>query len=298
MYLVKHRLPGVDVRDARADADRRDAVRLRHRGRADHLGARDRRAADAPALLADPDRRLEVLPAPRAAHGDRARRPPRRRGHRVRLGAAPVRRVPGSRPPGLRDPRAASPARRRRDPPAGDLVGLPHRVALLLPEGVPRDREHPQRAARAGRRLARDALPGDARRRRHEAGADRVPVPRPGRLAHAAARVQRRHEHRDRRRERPARADRDRADGEDALVQAAAHETPAPKSSRRSAVRIGVSARHGACGCARVHLRGAGRRRGRRDRPRAVRALACARHRRLAARRGARRSRRDGRSSR
>ena len=30
----------------------------------------------------------------------------------------------------------------------------------------------------AGRRLARDAVPGDARRRRHEAGADRLPVPR------------------------------------------------------------------------------------------------------------------------
>ena len=55
---------------------------------------------------------------------------------------------------------------------------LPHRVALLLPARVRRRCDRPQRAARAGRRLARDVVPGDAGRRRDEAGPDRLPVPR------------------------------------------------------------------------------------------------------------------------
>ena len=67
MYLVKQRLPGRHLRDADADADRRDALRLLRLGRDPRLGALDRRAADAPGLLADPDRRLAVLPAPRAS---------------------------------------------------------------------------------------------------------------------------------------------------------------------------------------------------------------------------------------
>ena len=74
-----------------------------------------------------------------------------------------------------------APARSRRDRPAGALLGAPDRLDLLLPARLPRPREHPQRAARARRRLARDALPGDPGRRRHEAGADRLPLPRPRR---------------------------------------------------------------------------------------------------------------------
>ena len=52
LYLIKHRIPDAQLRDARADARRRDGLRLLRRRRADHLGARDRRAADARGLLA------------------------------------------------------------------------------------------------------------------------------------------------------------------------------------------------------------------------------------------------------
>ena len=67
LYLVKHRIEDATYPTLALDARRRDALRLRRRRRADDLGALDRRAADAPGLLAAPDRRLEVLPAPRAA---------------------------------------------------------------------------------------------------------------------------------------------------------------------------------------------------------------------------------------
>src|SRR5207244_12906254 len=60
----------------------------------------------------------------------------------------------------------------------------------------------------------------------------RIPVSWARRLAHASARVQRRHEHRSRGRESPAGADRDRADGEDTLVQAAAFECARRRANR------------------------------------------------------------------
>ena len=122
------------------------------------------------------------------------------------LGAPARRRVSRTRSAGLRDP--ARPPRFLLGVILPQAISWVFRIASLFfflkAFGVHRD--DPQRAARAGRRLARDALPRDAWRRRNEAGADRVPLPRPRRLAHAAARIQRRHEHRDRRREPPARA--------------------------------------------------------------------------------------------
>ena len=80
----------------------------------------------------------------------------------------------------LRDPPAFH---RRGAGAADDLLGVPDRLALLLPGGVRCPRVDSQRAARTGRRLAGDPLPGDARRRGDEAGADRLPLPRPGCLA-------------------------------------------------------------------------------------------------------------------
>ena len=119
------------------------------------------------AVLADPDRGRHdrLLPLRRA--GNR-----HARAHR----------------PGLRDPAAPAPFRGRRRAAAARLVGAAHRLALLLPAGVRRAREHPQRVPRPGRRLAGDALPRDARRRRHEAGADRLPLPRPGRPSRCCSR--------------------------------------------------------------------------------------------------------------
>ncbi len=134
-------------------------------------------------------------------------------------------------------------------------------------------------------------VPRHARRCGDEAGADRLPVPALGDLEDAPARVQRRHEHRDHDHEPRARPRRDRVDGPDALVQRASP----PGRHRRAArgdvvrIRIGLPARDGQSGGARVHLRGARRRRDRRDRARAVRPLSGARHchraRRCAARR-------------
>ena len=74
MYLVKHRLPGATYATLTPTLLVETLFDFFTVRRADHLGARERRAADAPALLAHPDGRLEVLPAPRAADRDRARR--------------------------------------------------------------------------------------------------------------------------------------------------------------------------------------------------------------------------------
>ncbi len=236
MYLVKQRIQDANYATLAPDADRRDDVRLRRRRSADRLGARDRRAADAPGLLAHPDRRLEVLPAARAADRHRARRAPGRR----RSSSSSWRRRRYRRSSALTCARASRSSataalRARRDRAAGDLVGLRIASLFFFLKAFGVDREPAQRAARAGRRLARDAVPGDAGRRRDEAGADRVPVPRQRRLAHAAACVQRRHEHRDRRRRTSCSGCRDRADGEDALVQAGAHARRAKSKSSRSA---------------------------------------------------------------
>src|SRR5439155_21374427 len=161
-------------------------------------------------------------PASRARDGVGARDRRRRGGGRVLPPARSHRRVQGEPAARLRGPRRPPAVRDRRAAAAGDLVGLPDRLPLLLPRGVPRARVDSQRAARPGRRLAGDPVPGNTRRRRHEAGPDRLPVPRPGDLQVASARVQRRHEHRRHRREPRDGARRDRADGKDALVQAAA----------------------------------------------------------------------------
>jgi len=71
-------------------------------------------AADASALFAHSDRRLEVLPATRALHRDRARRVARPRGDRVLLDSPEGRRVSRARASGVHDPRgpAALPAPR------------------------------------------------------------------------------------------------------------------------------------------------------------------------------------------
>src|SRR5262249_20276294 len=122
----------------------------------------------------------------------------------------------------LRDPARPVTVPHPRDPAPGDLVVLPRRVSLLLPEGVPGSRDDPQCTARAGRRLARDAVPGDTGGRGDEAGADRVRLPRRRDLAHVAAGVQRRRESRDHDLQLRHRRDRDRADGTHALVQQAA----------------------------------------------------------------------------
>src|SRR6476646_1353189 len=50
---------------------------------------------------------------------------------------------------------ALAAVRARRHPSPGDLVGVSPRLAVLLPGGVRRARDDPQRAARAGGRLAR-----------------------------------------------------------------------------------------------------------------------------------------------
>ena len=86
---------------------------------------------------------------------------------------------------------------------------------------LPGARDDPQLAARAGRRLALDALPGHPGRRGDEAGPDRLPVPRRGDQQIAPARLQRRHEHRRRPLQRAARRVRDVHDGPHDLVAAA-----------------------------------------------------------------------------
>ena len=149
-----------------------------------------------------PTRRLAVLrparpPEPRAPAWRCSSRRSSGSSGRACAGASSSARVGA----GLRDPARPAPVPAERDRSAGDLLGVPDRRPVLLPAGVRRPREPAQRAAGAGGRLAGDALPGDPGRRRHEAGADRLPVPPPGGVAGAAARVQRRHEHRARRRE-------------------------------------------------------------------------------------------------
>src|SRR5581483_5912849 len=76
--------------------------------------------------------------------------------------------------------------------------------------------------ARDGRRLARHALPRDARRGRDEAGADRLPLRGAGREQGGAARAQRRDEHRDRRVQPRDRCSFALRDGADAVVAARA----------------------------------------------------------------------------
>ena len=84
------------LRDAGADADRRDAVRRGGCRRLADLGAVARRAADRAGLLEDPVGRLAVLLPPRPVDA-RARRGPARRGHRrLPHGPRPVARVQGS----------------------------------------------------------------------------------------------------------------------------------------------------------------------------------------------------------
>ena len=79
--------PGLELHDAHADADRRDALRRARRRRVHHLGARQRRAADAPGLLAAAVRRLGVLRQERQVDGARAAGAPR--GDRDRLHRVP-----------------------------------------------------------------------------------------------------------------------------------------------------------------------------------------------------------------
>src|SRR5581483_5893964 len=177
--------------------------------------------------------RLGLLPAARALDGDRARLPPRRRRDRLHRLPREGRRLPRARRPRLRDPAHAVALRHAGRPPAGDIVGAPGRLGLLLPRGLRRPREHPQRAARDGRRLARDALPRHPGRRRHEAGADRLPLPRTGGDDVRAPRLQRRHEHRHRRLQRRRRLARAARDGADALVEA--HPRRAGEGSRVTA---------------------------------------------------------------
>src|SRR5581483_8532039 len=150
----------------------------------------------------------------------------------------------GARPPGaqtrrgllvegaarLRHPRRPAPLLLRRHRAAGRLMGASARISLLLPPCVRRQGDRAQRAPRAGRRLAGDAVPGDTRRCGNEAGADRLPVPPLCDLAHPAARVQRRDEHRGDRGERRARTRDHRADGANALVRQAP-----PSGCRRAA---------------------------------------------------------------
>ena len=249
LYLIKQRDPGLDLRDADPDADRRDALRLRRLRRDHRLGAR--RSASCRRTRSTRGSRSStgsffVRHAKCTGAADRGA--PGRRDRRVRL-RSPARRATSGRA-SRRASRscttgagcsAASSSRRR-------SRGC-FRVAsrLLLPAGVPRARDDAQRAARAGRRLAGDALPGDTGRRRDEAGADRLPVPRRGDLASPAARVQRRHEHRARRHEPRVRLHRDRADGADVVVQAASRRRAGrPRRSGpglQVALRVRLSAR-------------------------------------------------------
>ena len=67
LYLIRHRITDSTLHDARADADRRDALRRARRRRVHHLGARQRRAADPPGLLAAAVGRLGLLRQARAS---------------------------------------------------------------------------------------------------------------------------------------------------------------------------------------------------------------------------------------
>ena len=231
-------------------------------GGADRLGALDRRAADAPGLLAHPDRRLEVLPAPRACDGDRARRRSlvvgADRVHRCARAAASDVLAPASA--GLRDP--------RRPPPVLLGVIVPQAISWVLriaslffflqAFGVHAN-VHNALLAQVVDSLATlfPATPGGAGTKQ---GLIVFLFRGAGDLADAAARVQRRHEHRDRRRQ-------PRCSGLIAIGLMARTlsfkrlRQRARQASRRAApavraVRLGLSARDGARGRARVHVRG------------------------------------------
>jgi len=92
-------------------------------------------------------------------------------GDRVLLGPNPSREVLEPRSTRFRDSRRPPTVCHGRARAADDLLGLPDRDPVFLPRGVPRPRVDPQCAARPGRRLAGNALPGDAWRCRDEAGA-------------------------------------------------------------------------------------------------------------------------------
>ena len=184
MYLVKHRMRRRDVLDACPDADRRDDVRLRHRGRADRSGrsrsascrrTRSTRASRPSTGSSSCGTSGCTAIAPRGAGARRDRRSSSGRAAASRTSATRVRQgfaILGDRRavPALGDP-------------VPQAISWVFRIAiaLLLPEAFGVHRVGAQRAARAGRRLARDALPGDTGRRGHEAGPDRLPLPRPRR---------------------------------------------------------------------------------------------------------------------
>ena len=113
--------------------------------------------------------------------------------------------------------------------PQAHLVGAAHRVAVLLPASVPCARDGAQRVAHAGRRLARRRC---SRRRPAAPGRSRASRSSSSTAAHLATSLLLAFSVgmniADRRREPALRADRDRADGEDAVVQALR-----PQSQRR-----------------------------------------------------------------
>ena len=170
LYLIKHRITDSTYATLAPTLVAETLFDVSRRGRADHLGALDRRAADAPGLLAAALGRLGVSSLEHwTLDGDRARRCSLRR---VAASALIVFVENGgdTRRPDHARVRDRAPAAPRSSVgvivPAGALLGAADRLALLLPRGVPRPRDDPQRAARARRRFARDALPGHAGRRR------------------------------------------------------------------------------------------------------------------------------------
>ena len=196
LYLIKHRIEGATYATLTPTLVAETIFDFVRRRGADRLGARDRRAAHPPGLLAAAVGRLGLLRQAREVDRDRSRvrrrcaRDRARRVHRARRDAR-ERVMRGFAI--IHDPR-----RLVRGVVVPQALSWVFRVAtrLLLPAGVPGARNDPQRAARPGRRLALDALPRDPGRRRDEAGPDRLPLPRRGDLEVAPARLQRRDEHR------------------------------------------------------------------------------------------------------
>ena len=232
LYLVKHRMKEAKYPTLALDADRRDDVRLRRRRRlmiwALSIGVLPTHQVYSRIPTVD----WKFFLQHETATGDRARRDRvRARSCSSLCGAPPRRELLGPREARLRDPRRPPQVRARRDRPAGDLVGVPHRVAVLLPARVPRRRDvHNALLAQVVDSLATlfPATPGGAGTKQ---GLIVYLFRQLGDLADAPARVQRRHEHRDHDREPRARRDRDRADGADALVQHASPPGRAPTSS-------------------------------------------------------------------
>ena len=189
---------GLDVRDARPDADRRDGLRLLRLGARSWSGRsrsaccrRTRSTRGIPAVDWKFFLRHEKFTL------DPARGARRRGVDRVRARAGALRALPRARRAGLRDHARRAPLPRRRDRSRRRSRGCSASPALFFFLQAFHVHATLHNALLvAGGRVAGDALPGDAGRRRDEAGADRLPVPRRGDLAQPAARVQRRDEHR------------------------------------------------------------------------------------------------------